>query len=917
METTLTREEVNSKSTEFLNSIPDFSKRGEILKYSKIAAEYDMFYIARGLLLMLINNEKYKYEPTEKDHQNLAKYIYKDPNLTSDYKFEKALQHLPKYQNIELVTDCETAGLIGAIFKRKWYYDKEIINLETSEKFYEKGKDIWEATLENQKLNDEKKEYDAKEDEKNQHAAQTNDYGYCANNLAFVKELLAKEKYDYLNSINAVKKSDFKKLISDAKDIRKKIVDTLANENRDDLNQNILDSHKINNKTENLFDLRFHYATLIEALIGLAFYEKANKIITIYNQLFSTNTNWKKRSAIEQLHLLSDLQLYITTHIEPISNFSEKDFEGSLKIIYNKPLDLPIPATQCKSGLALSGGGFRASYFHIGVLAALAENDKLKDVEVISCVSGGSILGAFYYLKLRNLLNSKTESQLTPEDYQCLVKKMISEFHCGVQENLRARWFSNFKANVKIVVFQNYSRTNRMAELYDIFFYKNITNENKIALRNTIISPIGDTKFNIHNDNYARVYKVPQLILNTTALNTGHNFQFASTWMGEPPILINTDINVKSRLKRVYYNNLTNTTYKNYPLCNAVGASACVPALFIALVLNDLFKDMKLKLVDGGVYDNQGTTAIIENECKNCIISDASGQLLLENSSAVNPFTELFRSSLVSAEHIRELQLNQMIKETKNRFYDSLHLLHLKKDLQEKPLSAMDTSSSGGISLTTYSNSIATTYNVDKNLQKAISNIRTDLDSFTDAEAYSLMYSGYLQTIASLTAKDRTTKSDMPWEFKIMEKEFSEAKKLTKELEIGSKMFFKGWYILKLKHPIVTFGFLIAIITAIVITTVVSLFNNNLSTAVCDFFNNPFTMSFKDWCDFSLSSPWKITILFLFILELAGKPLFNKFGIKTTPIKMTINLLLLTLAMLISWIYLYTFNKLYNWLGSR
>src|SRR5690606_1350559 len=43
-----------------------------------------------------------------------------------------------------------------------------------------------------------------------------------------------------------------------------------------------------------------------------------------------------------------------------------------------------------KIGLGLSGGGFRAALYHIGVLAKMAEFDLLKDVEVISCVSGGS-----------------------------------------------------------------------------------------------------------------------------------------------------------------------------------------------------------------------------------------------------------------------------------------------------------------------------------------------------------------------------------------------------------------------------------------------------------------------------------------------------------------------------------------------
>src|SRR5690349_2465171 len=44
--------------------------------------------------------------------------------------------------------------------------------------------------------------------------------------------------------------------------------------------------------------------------------------------------------------------------------------------------------------LALSGGGFRATLFHLGVVAAFRQLGYLQNVAVISCVSGGSIIGA-------------------------------------------------------------------------------------------------------------------------------------------------------------------------------------------------------------------------------------------------------------------------------------------------------------------------------------------------------------------------------------------------------------------------------------------------------------------------------------------------------------------------------------------
>jgi hypothetical protein len=43
-----------------------------------------------------------------------------------------------------------------------------------------------------------------------------------------------------------------------------------------------------------------------------------------------------------------------------------------------------------------------------------------------------------------------------------------------------------------------------------------------------------------------------------------------------------------------------------------------------------------------------------------------------------------------------------------------------------------------------------TSYGIPNNVQKALSKIRTDLDSFHDAEAYALMYSAYRQTCQML-----------------------------------------------------------------------------------------------------------------------------------------------------------------------
>ena len=58
--------------------------------------------------------------------------------------------------------------------------------------------------------------------------------------------------------------------------------------------------------------------------------------------------------------------------------------------------------------LALSGGGFRATVFHLGVLARLAEQNRLEDVCFLSTVSGGSLcIGLVYSINGFTWPNSK------------------------------------------------------------------------------------------------------------------------------------------------------------------------------------------------------------------------------------------------------------------------------------------------------------------------------------------------------------------------------------------------------------------------------------------------------------------------------------------------------------------------------
>src|SRR4029079_5515854 len=57
--------------------------------------------------------------------------------------------------------------------------------------------------------------------------------------------------------------------------------------------------------------------------------------------------------------------------------------------------DSGLPTPPPRRALCLSGGGYRAALFHLGALRRLNELGVLARLDSISCVSGGSIIGAY------------------------------------------------------------------------------------------------------------------------------------------------------------------------------------------------------------------------------------------------------------------------------------------------------------------------------------------------------------------------------------------------------------------------------------------------------------------------------------------------------------------------------------------
>jgi NTE family protein len=404
-------------------------------------------------------------------------------------------------------------------------------------------------------------------------------------------------------------------------------------------------------------------------------------------------------------------------------------------------------AATSRLGLALSGGGFRASFFHIGLLAQMAMLGLLRHVEVISTVSGGSIIGALYYLHVKRLLESKPDAEIEDQEYKAIVERIESEFLAAVQQNIRMRTFLDPRKNLRMAL-ANYSRSDRIGELYDAYFYRPVLDAQRttpIQMRELKIQPKGEREgFHPLKHNASRRAKVPIILINATSLNAGHNWRFEAARMGEPPREDRAfkEIDKNFRLRRPPSYGDIIVKQQDIELGLAVAASAGVPGIFNPLAISDLYPDgIRVQLVDGGVHDNQGIRGLLDVDCKRFVISDASGQMENEPDPGTGLLSVLPRSNTILMARVREEELFQLLE----RGSHPVAFLHTRRGLSATAISWIgpDGRPAEPPEVEREPEAPSESFQVAQRVQDLLSRIRTDLDSFTDVEAYSLMLDAY------------------------------------------------------------------------------------------------------------------------------------------------------------------------------
>jgi len=298
-----------------------------------------------------------------------------------------------------------------------------------------------------------------------------------------------------------------------------------------------------------------------------------------------------------------------------------------------------------KIGLALSGGGYRAAAFHLGTLRKLNELGVLEKIDVISCISGGSIVGAYYCLykdrKFEDIENSFTVT--LEKSVTIRLKILIFLILSVILLLVGFVWWMGYPFLAALTFM-----------LCSLIFFKY---QFRLLPSSTIVEKIYD-KFFFDHKTIKDLSKKPSLLINATNLETGRLWTFSQEKMTDS--------------KYEYWpTGPIRFEQTNFPIARAVASSTCVPFAFSPVrITKKYFKNSKdydsiyPRLIDGGVYDNQGLHKITQPSssyrCDIIIVSDA-GIRFSNKSIFTNSFTLLMKTSDIFMQRIKNLQFQHNI----------------------------------------------------------------------------------------------------------------------------------------------------------------------------------------------------------------------------------------------------------------
>ena len=314
-------------------------------------------------------------------------------------------------------------------------------------------------------------------------------------------------------------------------------------------------------------------------------------------------------------------------------------------------------------GLALSGGGYRATAFHLGTLKKLNEMGILSRIDKMSTISGGSITGAAYVLH-------KAKS----DDYDSFHNKMVNSVKKDNVIKQALTSFTGVKMLLLIVLFFGFPLGLLVEWLIggyqrQLFSYTPywlllvIGLVCLLAKYQFALLPISKeierayNYFFFDNKTLKDLSAKPLIGIGSTNLQTCRPFTFSQLKMADSSYS-------KFKLPVIFL-------HEKFPIAKAVMASSCVPFAFTPIAIDKAFYEdprqydkVAPKLVDGGVYDNQGIQKITQKgsmyESDIIITSDAGGGLL-SSDKYLNSLSLVLRSMDLFMYRIKNFQMMENI----------------------------------------------------------------------------------------------------------------------------------------------------------------------------------------------------------------------------------------------------------------
>jgi NTE family protein len=287
--------------------------------------------------------------------------------------------------------------------------------------------------------------------------------------------------------------------------------------------------------------------------------------------------------------------------------------------------------TSSITGLAMSGGGYRATLFHLGTLMRLNELGYLTKLDRVSSVSGGSITNGLLAVRW-NQLNFDAQTGIAG-NFNDLVVTPLRDF-CSRTIDAFAigeGYLPGLLKGVTQGALNLLGVSDHIEHAYESLFGK------------TTLQQISDP---------------PRFIFNATNFCTGVDFRFSKPYAGDYRIgyVPNPDFSIAFAV----------TCSSAFPPVLSPVVRKIDPASFKPWKGSDLFTQVEYRsqlfLTDGGVYDNLGLETV-EKRCQTVLVSDAGGPFSLQTEPSREWVRQSLRAFDVATVQSRALRKRQLLND--------------------------------------------------------------------------------------------------------------------------------------------------------------------------------------------------------------------------------------------------------------